>query len=94
MIIEYDFGKKGRADVGPARPCGMSEPRPPRKPGPAALSMEAARIRIFRLETALRAAKAACDAKDSGRGVKIMVDAEEYARLRRCRDVITAALEG
>lgn len=98
MIIEYDFGKKER--VAPSRaappPAQGRQPAPETERSRAAaaeMPLERARARAFRLEAALRAAKAACESRRTGRTSKILVDADEYARLLRCKELVVSALK-
>ena len=97
MIIEYDFGKKERVTnaryAQPEPPQPQAAERQRRLAAGAEMPLERARARAARLETALRAAKAACEIKRPTPGHKIMVDADEYARLLRCKALVSAALE-
>ncbi|WP_395666895.1 hypothetical protein [Methylocella sp.] len=97
MIIEYDFGKKERVTSARFAPSEPPQPPPAERPrrlaAGAEMPLERARARAARLETALRAAKAACETKRPAPGHKIMVDADEYARLLRCKALVSAALE-
>lgn len=93
MIIEYDFGKKERpAAKRFAKPAAVEAARgaPFAK---AQVHLELANARIAKLETALRSAESAARASkhETGRE-QILVDAAEYARLLRCRELVAAAL--
>jgi hypothetical protein len=91
MIIEYDFGKKERPA---AKRFGKTAGETGvRLVGGAQVHLELANARIAKLEAALRNAQAAVSGgKDQAGREKILVDAAEYARLLRCREIVAAAL--
>ena len=92
MIIEYDFGKKDRpAAKRFAKPAAI-EGGGPRTLGNAQMHLEQANGRIAKLEAALRRAHAAASGKSGSGKEQILVDAAEYARLVKCRDLVAAAL--
>lgn len=92
MIIEYDFGKRTRlGEKTPPRAGGEAQPGPPI--GHVRPGLESAHTRLVRLETALRRAAAAATADNHERGrEKMLVDAAEYARLLRCKEIVVASL--
>jgi hypothetical protein len=61
--------------------------------GKTHVHLEFANARIAKLEAALRNAQAAASGaqEEVGRG-QILVDAAEYARLLRCKEIVAAAL--
>ncbi|VFU08911.1 hypothetical protein [Methylocella tundrae] len=91
MIIEYDFGKKERpADKKFGKP---TDAHTVKVTGNAQIHLEFANARIAKLEAALRSAQAAATARPSESGrEQILVDAAEYARLLRCKELVAAAL--
>jgi hypothetical protein len=93
MIIEYDFGKKERpAGKRPAK-LAADPPAGVKLVSGAQVHLELANARIAKLETSLRNAHAAAaGGKDVSGREKILVDAAEYARLLRCREIVAAAL--
>lgn len=94
MIIEYDFGKKQRSSSKqPARSAIADASNRMKVSGKAQIHLEFANARIAKLEAALRDAQAATAGAQSevGRG-QILVEAAEYARLLRCKDLVAAAL--
>ncbi len=98
MIIEYDFGKKQRpASKRFWKPTGGEAPAAIRPIRSTETPLERANARIAQLEAALRGAHAAGAGPDdvgqalAARG-QILVDAAEYARLLRCRELVAAAL--
>jgi hypothetical protein len=91
MIIEYDFGKK-------ERPAAKRFAKPAAEGSSSVklvnsghVQLELANARIAKLEAALRTAKAAACGGKALEG-KILVDAAEYARLLRCKEIVCAAL--
>lgn len=91
MIIEYDFGKKERpADKRFGKPA---EAQSVKAIGNAQIHLELANARIAKLEAALRSAQAAATTRQGDWGrEQILVDAAEYARLLRCKELVAAAL--
>ncbi len=94
MIIEYDFGKKERpADKRCVKPASAEASAGAKIIGHTQLHLEIANARIAKLEATLRKAGAAASAGAGERGrEQILVDAAEYARLLRCKEIIAAAL--
>lgn len=104
MIIEYDFGKKERvtptrhapADASPISRSADSSAfcvDKTRRQAAAEMPLERARARAAKLEAALRAAKAACETRRPTPSARILVDADEYARLLRCKQLVATALD-
>jgi hypothetical protein len=93
MIIEYDFGKKERsAGKRFAKPAADASAGV-KLVSNAQVHLELANARIAKLEVALRNAQAAASGgKDQLGREKILVDAAEYARLLRCKEIVAAAL--
>lgn len=94
MIIEYDFAKKSRsADKRGANKTAASLQSGAKTLVNAHIHLELANARIAKLEAALRNAQAATLPRpnESGRD-QILVDAAEYARLLRCKELVAAAL--
>ncbi|ACK51043.1 conserved hypothetical protein [Methylocella silvestris BL2] len=93
MIIEYDFGKKERATEKRFAKSSAGEGQPRKIFGAAQVHLELANARIAKLEAALRDAKNACEKSGETKREQILVDAAEYARLLRCKELVAAALE-
>ncbi len=93
MIIEYDFGKKERTgEKRFAKTIGADAQHGAKAVGHAQIHLELANARIAKLEAALRNAQAAAVTPDENAREQILVDAAEYARLLRCKELVTAAL--
>jgi hypothetical protein len=98
MIIEYDFGKKERpASKRFAKAAATDASSGVKTFGKVEVHLELANARIAKLETALRSAHAAVTEPDEAANGEseqgqILVDAAEYARLLRCRELVAAAL--
>ncbi len=94
MIIEYDFAKKARTvDKRAIKPTSADFQSRAKTFGIAHIHLELANARIAKLEAALRKAQAATLAQpnETDRD-QILVDAAEYARLLRCKELVAAAL--
>ena len=94
MIIEYDFGKKERAAAKRfAKPAISAAPDGVKRFGNALINLEFANARLAKLEAALRNAyNAAAGEPNEVGGEQILVDAAEYGRLLRCKELVAAAL--
>ena len=94
MIIEHDFGRKERRSAKRFwKPPGAEAATSVRPFGKAETLLELANARVAKLEAALRDAHAAASPGEDGAAqAKILVDAAEYARLLRCRELVAAAL--
>ena len=94
MIIEYDFAKKARsAEKRAIKPTAANPQSGAKTLGNAHIHLELANARIAKLEAALRNAQAATLARpNESERDQILVDAAEYARLLRCKELVAAAL--
>jgi hypothetical protein len=94
MIIEYDFGKKERPPAKRfAKPAAADGSNGVKLFGNAQIHLEFANARIAKLEAALRNAHAAAAGAQNEVGrEQVLVDAAEYARLLRCKELVAAAL--